>query len=55
MFIKEYFLNFIEVKSNIDGKDNKDIEAIDLFQETLIVQEMVDENVTSLQTLSLLN
>lgn len=36
-----------------DGEENKDIEAIDLFQELLIVREMVDENMTALQTLSL--
>lgn len=38
----------------IDGEENKDIEAIDLFQEILIVREIVEENLTALQTLSLL-
>jgi len=35
-----------------DG-ENKDIDAIDLFEELLILREMVDNNMTALQTLTL--
>ncbi|CAI6356928.1 unnamed protein product [Macrosiphum euphorbiae] len=35
-----------------DGED-KDIDAIDLFEELLILREMVDNNMTAIQTLTL--